>query len=136
MNRIAFIIRGVSGSGKSTLAKSLAALNPDHCICEADAYFYDPSGDYVFRPESLGQAHNYCKNLFVQALNRGTQLVICSNTNTSRKEYQFYIDEAEKRGYTVHVVIAERFKDTKSVHNVPQETLDRQAEKLRQSIQF
>ena len=98
MNKVAIIIRGVSGSGKSSFAKSLASLNSDHCICEADAYFYDKFGNYVFQPELLGQAHNYCKKMFTNALDRNTQLVICSNTNTTRQDCKFYVDEAKKRG--------------------------------------
>lgn len=129
-----FIIRGVSGSGKSTLAKSLAAMNTDHCICEADEYFLDGKGNYNFDPSQLGAAHAYCRSVFEAAINSSVQLVICSNTNTTRKEYSFYVDKARQAGYTVHVVVVERFMDSKSIHNVPNEVLERQAEKLRQSI--
>lgn len=134
--KIAFIIRGTSGSGKSTLAKSLAAMNPDHCICEADKYFYDSWGKYNFDATKLGEAHAYCRKIFEDALEAGTEVVICSNTNTTQKEYSFYVDKARQAGYTVHVILSERFMDTKSLHDVPSHTLDKQAEKLRQSISF
>lgn len=134
--KLCFIIRGISGSGKSTLAKSLASMNIDHCICEADSYFYNESGQYVFKPESLSQAHLFCRDLFSKAVEKGTSLVICSNTNTTKGEYKFYLDKALKMGYTTHVVVTERFLETKSVHNVPKEVLDRQVDKLRQSIQL
>jgi predicted ABC-type ATPase len=136
MNKVAFIIRGTSGSGKSILAQSLSYLNPNSVICEADDFFIDSWGGYYFNPNKLGEAHQWCKNKFQQALDNGVEVVICSNTNTSKKEYQFYVDKAKLAGYIVHVITAERFMDTKSVHNVPQEVLDKQVERMRLSIQF
>lgn len=133
MNKICIIIRGVSGSGKSTLAKSLASLNSESVICEADEFFYR-DGKYDFDPNLLGKAHDFCKHKFAQAIIENKPLVICSNTNTSKKEYDFYLDFARDHGYIVHVVIAERFSQFTSVHNVPNEVLEKQAARLRQSI--
>lgn len=133
---IAFIIRGTSGSGKSTLAESLACLASDSIICEADDYFIDADGNYNFDPNLLGQAHSWCKNKFAEAVKNRVQVVICSNTNTTKKEYQFYIDKAKNAGYTVHIITVERFMNTKSIHEVPDEVVQKQSERLRSSMQF
>ena len=131
-----FIIRGISGSGKSTLAKSLAEIYPSHMICEADDYFYDDKGNYNFDASKLGAAHASCKKKFEDALKANVHLIIVSNTSTTLKEYKPYVDKAAEYGYTTHVVLVERHLGTKSIHNVPQETLDRQVANLRNSIQF
>lgn len=130
------IVRHSSGAGGSTFARTLASMNPSHMICEADHYFYDEFDDYKFNPAKLGAAHHYCKTKFEAALDANYQLVIVSNTSTTKKEYQYYLDKAQEYGYTTHVVVVERHLGTKSVHNVPQETLDRQVANLRNSIQL
>lgn len=137
MTKTFFLIAGASGSGKTTLAKTLTDMYPDSfCICEADSYFYDKDGKYNFDPSKLGAAHASCQKRFENALKTDTQLVIVSNTSTTAKERKIYVDKAAEYGYTTHVVVVERHLGTKSVHNVPQETLDRQVANLRQSIQF
>lgn len=134
--RTVLIIRGCSGAGKSTLAKTLANLNPDSCICEADTYFLDKDGNYKFDATQLRNAHNYCQVRFQAALDAGVSLIIISNTNTTAKEYKFYLDKAHEHGYITHVLLVERHLNTQSVHGVPQLTLERQAANLRQSIQL
>jgi predicted ABC-type ATPase len=131
-----FIIRHASGAGGSSLARTLYDMSPESIICEADDYFIDWTGEYKFDPNKLGQAHEYCKNRFVLAIEDGAPLIICSNTNTTPKEYQFYLDKAIEAGYIVHMVVVERFMDTKSVHNVPDETIQKQKDRLKNSIRL
>ena len=47
-----------------------------------------------------------------------------------------YLDLAEKYGYTVFTVIVEKRHENKDVHNVPQETRQKQAERLYKSIKL
>jgi predicted ABC-type ATPase len=136
MNKTAFILRGVSGSGKSTLANTLASMSPDSIICEADQYFINREGEYKFDPSRLGAAHAYCLNLFKLHTEKGTSVIICSNTNASEKEYLPYVNLAKQQGYTVHVIVVERFMNTQSIHLVPEETIKKQTDKLRLSIRF
>jgi len=136
MNQL-LVIRGKSGSGKSTLAKSLASMVSGAVVCEADQYFVNPiDGTYSFDVNRLGAAHHYCRSKFEQALQNKAPLIIVSNTNTTSREYQFYLDKAKECGYTTNVVVVENIHGTSNVHNVPEETLQRQENNLRQSIQL
>lgn len=131
------ICRGKSGSGKSTFAKSLASMVNESVICEADQFFINPiTGEYNFDVNKLAAAHHYCRSKFEQALKNMVPLVVVSNTNTTVKEYKFYLDKAIEAGYIVHVVVVENVHNTKNVHNVPEEVLERQVSNLRQSVQF
>lgn len=133
----ALIIAGRSGSGKSTLANNLARLVPGAIVCEADSYFINPAtGEYNFDANLLTAAHRYCQSRFETALKNKAPLVICSNTNTTAKERKFYVDKARELGYSVSVVVTERFMETNSVHDVLPTTLERQVNNLRNSIQF
>ena len=134
MNKTAIILSGVSGSGKSTSADTLASLTSDCVICSADDYFVNAAGEYKFDPSLLGAAHAYSKSRFVQALIDGVYLVICDNTNTNSREYKFYVDEAEKRGYTVLRWVVDNIHGTKSVHDVPEAVLKQQEKRLIQSL--
>jgi uridine kinase len=134
---LAIILRGKSGSGKSTLARNLAQLVHGAIVCEADEYFVNPTTkQYSFDAAQLGAAHHYCKLKFETALKNRAPLVICANTNTTSKEYKFYLDKAKEYGYTVNVLVVENVNDTQNIHGVPQEVLERQSQNLRQSIQF
>lgn len=134
---IAIILRSRSGAGKSTLARSLASLASGAVICEADQFFVNPiDGTYSFDANKLAAAHHYCRSKFEQALKNKAPLVVVANTNTTTREYKFYLDKARECGYITHVVVVENVHNTKNVHNVPEEVLERQATNLRQSIQF
>lgn len=136
MNKTAYILRGASGSGKTTLSQSLTKNSISFVICEADDYFYTEAGEYNFNPLNLGAAHQWCRDKFTQALKNNVETVVCSNTNTTPKEYRFYIDAARQAGYTVHLITVERFMDTQSIHNVPPDVIQKQSERLKKSMQF
>ena len=52
-----FLLRGLPGSGKSTLANSLGGTH-----VEADMYFLDPQGEYIFDASKLKHAHQWCQD--------------------------------------------------------------------------
>lgn len=104
------ILRGASGSGKSTVADLFAEPK---VIASADDYFTDSNGNYNFDVSKLGKAHQYCRDVFMSGLNcSDIKTVIVSNTNTKPADYQFYVDEAKKRGIDViYLVIEKRQRD-------------------------
>ena len=66
----------------------------------------------------------------------GTEKVVVSNTFTTEREMKPYLNLAEKYGYTVFTVIVENRHGNKDVHNVPEETRQKQAERLYKSIKL
>jgi predicted kinase len=112
-----YIIRGLPGSGKSTLAKQMGILH-----VEADQYFVQADGEYKFDANKLGQAHQYCWKWVDYFLSEGYDVVV-SNTFTTRKEIKPYIDLAEK--YNTEYKIIEATYNGKSVHNVPEKTVEK-----------
>lgn len=121
------IIRGVSGTGKTTHAKGMRmndfpALNrPAHF--EADMFFTDPYGNYDFDPNLLYDAHRWCQ-LSVLRMMRQYEPIIVSNTFTTFKEVEPYLKMADRYGYEVIVVTLT--KEYGSVHNVPDEVMEKQ----------
>jgi predicted kinase len=112
-----YIIRGLPGSGKSTLAKQMGILH-----VEADMYFIQANGEYKFDATKLKQAHQYCWDWVDHYLEQGYDVVV-SNTFTTRKEIKPYIDLAEK--YNTEYKIIEATYNGKSIHSVPEETLEK-----------
>jgi predicted kinase len=112
------LIRGLPGSGKSTLAKLLPAF---HHI-EADRYFTEADGTYRFNATQLGEAHAWCQDLANGSLLYRRDTVV-SNTFTTLKEMQPYLDMAKKYGAQVTVIKCEG--NYGSLHGVPQEVIDK-----------
>lgn len=110
------LIRGLPGSGKSTLAKTL-----DIPHYEADMFFMK-EGKYCFDASKLHQAHQWCLSSTKTALIAGSSVVV-SNTFTTKKEMNPYVDLAAELG--VELEILECTANFGSVHDVPTEVIKR-----------
>lgn len=126
MSKVLILLRGLPGAGKTSLAYFIWN---EYAVCEADQYFYDKEGKYNFNPAKLGEAHKWCQDK-VETYMKDNQLnpqyypeIVVSNTLTTEKEIQPYIDLANKYGYKVVSLIVENRHGNKSVHNVPESTL-------------
>ena len=58
------------------------------------------------------------------------EMVIISNTSTTEWEMNFYLEAAKKYGYMVHSLIVENRHDSKSIHNVPDDSLRKMKERF------
>lgn len=119
------IIRGASGSGKTAYTNKHF---PDATVCSADAYFVDDEGNYKFNPTRLGAAHESCRRSFKAALDRGQELIVVDNTNTTLREFKPYVDLARERGYDVEVIRIEtplEVAAARNVHGVPFDVVKR-----------
>lgn len=127
-------LRGCPGAGKTTLAKLFNnnAKIPYH---EADKFF-ELSGTYKFDLSKINEAHQYCKYDVIKSLEENEPIVIVSNTSTTLMEVKNYQDLAEKYGYMFFSLVVENVYNTKDVHSVPQEILDRMKERLKNSIRL
>ena len=136
MEKIAIIVCGASGSGKSRFSELIRSFNPDDsAICAADDYFV-VQGEYNFDPKRLGDAHRYCQTKFKGCCEMGVSIVIVANTSTRFKDRELYYNIAKENGYTVYSIGMENLNGTKDIHNVPDETLARQKNQLRNSFIF
>jgi ABC-type dipeptide/oligopeptide/nickel transport system ATPase component len=144
------LIRGAQGSGKSTLATAIVnahsyenyaakngsmymgkGISKSYVHFEADQFWYLLGhGSYAFDPAMLGKAHKWCQDGVQQAINK-SQNVIVSNTFTTRKELQPYLDMAKAHNeglddsyrYTVQEIICRgEFANT---HGVPQDAVNK-----------
>lgn len=127
MNKYLFLIRGIPGSGKTSFAKTIWS---DYVIVEADKFF-EKDGEYKFDPTKLKDAHQWCKDTVEQFM-KDNELnhqfypeIVVSNTFTQEWEMQPYIDLANKYGYKIFSLIVENRHGNKSVHNVPDETIQK-----------
>ena len=104
-------------------------------ICCADDFFVE-DGEYKFDPSKLPQAHKKCKEDAEMSMQKNFSPVLIANTNTSEWEFADYEQLAEKYGYRVFHVIVENRHGNANTHNVPEEILEKQKQKLKSSIKL
>lgn len=134
------LIRGVSGSGKTSFAEFLIYHLLGDCtdstmVC-ADSFFYDEEGNYNFDSSRLWEAHEWCRESVKNEMIEDEGDIIVHNTFTTQREIDPYIDLAAEHDYNVISLIVENRHGNKDVHNVPEDILDRQERRLRNSIKL
>ena len=97
---IVFIMRGTPGCGKTTWCKRMGK----EVICSADDFFVSPAGVYKFDSEWIESAHNECVKKFQSLIESRSHVIVVDNPNMKKRDYEFYILEAEKAGYTVEII--------------------------------
>jgi predicted kinase len=128
-----FIIRGVSGSGKSYAANAISSMldacgsNEGFVILAADDWF-DTFNDGIWEPQHLHQAHEWCRTETKRYLQEGYYVCVC-NTFTTEKEIAPYRKIAADLRATFVSLIADT--DGTNTHNVPVETLQKQAQRFK-----
>lgn len=113
------LIRGLPGSGKSTLAKKM--INDTTRHFEADMFFTQQGGEYLFVQKYIKDAHQWCQGQTAYWLSRGFDVVV-SNTFIRQWEMDAYKEMAKRHGarLEIHVVNGEYG----SIHNVPEEVIE------------
>jgi predicted kinase len=129
-----YLLRGIPGSGKSTLARQLADAH-----FEADMYFTNESGHYIFNASDLKKAHAWCQaeveNAMILNHTSGiNERIVVSNTFTQEWEMEDYYEIAETYGYRVFSLIVENRHGGENIHNVPENKI--QAMKARFEIKL
>jgi predicted kinase len=130
MNKILYLVRGLPGAGKSTLAHLISEN-----VCEADLYFMK-TGEYQFDMNKLALAHQWCRGRCESLMIDNVSTIVVSNTLTSEKELQPYTELAEQYRYGIVSLVVENRHGNKSIHNVPDDTLDKMEARLKSSIKL
>lgn len=111
------LIRGLPGSGKSTLAKTIPAVH-----LEADMYFVNEQGEYQYRAEEIGDAHQWCQQQIDYWLQQGKSVVV-SNTFVKQWEMSVYKKLARKHKAKLNIIVCrERYGN---IHGVDDEVIER-----------
>jgi len=108
------LIRGLPGSGKSTMAKAMKG----YVHVEADMYF-NITGEYIFEPTKIKEAHKWCQLLAQNALEHGKNVVV-SNTFVRQWEIMPYMFMGAD---DIEILVATG--DYGSIHNVPEFAIQR-----------
>lgn len=99
---ILYIMRGPSGSGKSYRANQLAEGDKER-IFSADKWFSKTEDMEEYRAnwakEKLFTAHNWCKGMLAQAMQKGISPVVVDNTNIKRRDFLGFADLADQYQY-------------------------------------
>lgn len=114
------LIRGLPGSGKSTLARKLDAIH-----LEADQFFIQNNGVYLFKPLKLKAAHKWCENQCKYHLRQGNNVVV-SNTFVKRWELEPYLKLAKQ--YNANLIIKTCTEKYASIHDVSDKTIQKMSE--------
>lgn len=117
-----YLIRGLPGSGKSTFASTLFMNGMVQQIVEADDFFIQSDGSYVFDAKQLCKAHSICRSKVQQYLQEGYSVAV-SNTSTTESEVAVYQNLATRFDTPFISIIMENRHGSSSIHNVPQSTM-------------
>ena len=114
-----FLIRGLPGAGKTSFAHSITPH-----VVSADDYFTDADGNYEFNLLLLSKAHEWCFHQVDKLLSRGNTVAV-ANTFTREWEMENYFNLAKEYQIPVFAVIVENRHGSESIHDVPQDAIDR-----------
>lgn len=119
------LVRGIPGSGKSSFAEFLGTK----AICTADDYV-TRNGVYSWSPDTIGKSHDWCQRKCRRFMEKHIDRIVVANTNTTERELKPYYDLARQFGYTVFSVVIENRHGGKNVHDVPDYTLEKMANRF------
>ena len=116
-----YLLRGLPGSGKSTLADQIGDTH-----FEADMYFINENGEYIFNGADIKKAHQWCQSQVELAMIQNhitygldSSDIIVSNTFTQEWEMEPYYKLAETYGYRVFSLIVENRHGGENIHGAP-----------------
>ncbi len=131
---IVYFIRGLPGAGKTTMAQELISHiengHSDFYHIEADHWMVDDNGEYKFDAGRLDVVHENCRVEYLKAMADNVPYIIVSNVSAEAKHVDWYQEEATKRGYEFVSLIVENRGGRKSVHNVPDKSIENMRRKF------
>ena len=137
-NKVLIILRASPHAGKATFAEYINNLSGNKgLICSADNYFTNmETGEYNYDISKIKDAHNSCKDSFINGIINNVSPIIIANTNQREWEFQFYLDKAAEFGYSVVSLVVENRHDNKNSHRVPLEKIEMMAKNIKNSLKL
>jgi len=127
-----YLIRGIPGSGKSTLANQFGDTH-----FEADMYFINEDGEYIFNGADIKKAHQWCQSQVELAMIQNhitdgldSSDIVVSNTFTQEWEMESYFKMAKTYGYRIFTLVVESRHQSGNIHNVPEEVIEKMRERF------
>lgn len=125
LSKTLYLIRGIPGSGKSTLAARLA---PRHNVAADDFPGLYVNGGY--QPELQKASHEWCLNRATEMMSMAARAIAVHNTFCNPDYMHDYLLSASVNRYAVQIIHAEavilpNLEQAKSIHNVPQDVIER-----------
>ena len=127
-----YLLRGLPGSGKSTLANQIGDTH-----FEADMYFINENGEYIFNGADIKKAHQWCQSQVELAMIQNhitdgldSSDIIVSNTFTQEWEMEPYFKMAKTYGYRIFTLVVESRHQSGNIHNVPEEVIEKMRERF------
>lgn len=117
------LLRGLPGSGKTTFVGDLLDAGMIDYEYSADEWF-DLCNNGEFDPDLLIEAHTWCRKSVEDRVSKGYTVAV-HNTSTTEAEVKTYQDIAKKYGVQFVSLIVENRHGNKSVHNVPETTMEK-----------
>lgn len=121
-----YLVRGLPGSGKSTLAREISTA-----FVEANMFFLNHEGEYVFDGSKIKEAHAWCKATVREWMGMNDDTygleysdIAVSNTFTQEWEMEDYYELAKEYGYRVFSLVVENRHGGVNTHGVPEEKLE------------
>jgi predicted kinase len=121
-----YLLRGLPGAGKSTLANQIGGTH-----FEADMYFINENGEYIFNGADIKKAHQWCQSQVELAMIQNhitygldSSDIVVSNTFTQGWEMEPYYKLAETYGYRVFSLIVENRHGGENIHGAPENKIE------------
>ena len=104
-NQYVVMMRGITASGKSTTAAFIKHFFTERGVEVAkhstDEFFLTEEGKYLFDPSKLSQYHHLNLEAFREDVKKGTEIVICDNTNLIPWQTEPYTQVAREYDYKI-----------------------------------
>lgn len=114
------LLRGLPGAGKTTVRENLFK---DFLNYEANMWFIDKEGRYVWSADGLASAHGWCLRKTSESLESGHDVIV-TNTFISRSELKPYLELAERLNVWCTVLTVNNHHGGISPHDVPAERVE------------
>jgi hydroxymethylpyrimidine pyrophosphatase-like HAD family hydrolase len=87
--------------------------------------YFTINGEYNFDSSKLIYAHKWCQDTCEDMMKWSEPKIVVSNTFSTEWEMNVYYELAEKYGYKVFSVIVENRHGNSSVHNPPDDVVEK-----------